>query len=146
MATASKAQPGGLKGYFAAHRTLTVYPTGFYRWWMLILAVMATIVLFFEFGFSALLPLWLPSLHFTVEQFSWFLTAVVFLSGISAMFGGPLADRHGRVVVIDSCIVVMILLDFREPPDDQFLVLCNNSRLDESGRRIGLGCPGWFDP
>jgi MFS family permease len=112
MATASKAQPGGLKGYFAAHRTLTVYPTGFYRWWMLILAVMATIVLFFEFGFSALLPLWLPALHFTVEQFSWFLTAVVFLSGISAMFGGPLADRHGRVVVIDSCIVVMILLTF----------------------------------
>ena len=28
------------------------------------------------------------------------------------MFGGPLADRHGRVVVIDSCIVVMILLTF----------------------------------
>jgi len=112
MATALKTQPGGLKGYFAAHRTLDVYPAGVYRWWMLILAVMATIVLFFEFGFSALLPLWLPALHFTPGQFGWFLSAVVFLSGISAMFGGPLADRHGRVVVIDSCLVVMILLTF----------------------------------
>jgi MFS family permease len=112
MATASRTEPGGLKGYFARHRTLEVYPAGAYRWWMLILAVMATIILFYEFGFSALLPLWLPSLHFSAEQFGWFLTAAVFLSGISAMVGGPLADRHGRVVVIDSCIVVMILLTF----------------------------------
>jgi MFS family permease len=112
MATALKTEPSGIKGYFAKHRTLEVYPAGFYRWWMLILAVMATIVLFYEFGLSALLPLWIPSLHFTPEQFGWFLTAVVFMSGISAMFGGPLADRHGRVVVIDSCIVVMILLTF----------------------------------
>jgi OPA family glycerol-3-phosphate transporter-like MFS transporter len=112
MATALKTQRGGIKGYFAAHRTLDVYPAGMQRWWMLFLAVMATVVLFYEFGFSALLPLWLPSLHFSQEQFGWFLTAVVFLSGISAMFGGPLADRHGRVVVIDSCIVVMIILTF----------------------------------
>lgn len=112
MAAAMKTPSGGITGYFATHRTLDVYPTGFRRWWMLILAVMATIVLFYEFGLSALLPLWLPTLHFSPEQFGWFLTGAVFLSGISAMFGGPLADRHGRVVVIDSCIVVMILLTF----------------------------------
>jgi MFS family permease len=112
MANAPQAQSGGIKGYFAAHRTLDVYPTGFRRWWMLLLTVMATIISFYEFGFSAMLPLWLPALHFTPEQFGWFLTAAVFLSAFSAMYGGPLADRHGRVVVIDACLAVMIILTF----------------------------------
>jgi len=112
MANVPQARIGGIKAYFAAHRTLEVYPTGLRRWWMLLLTVMATIVLFYEFGFSALIPLWLPTLHFTREQFGWFLTAAVFLSGISAMYGGPLADRHGRVVVIDACLAVMIILTF----------------------------------
>jgi predicted MFS family arabinose efflux permease len=112
MATAPQIETGGLKGYFAAHRTLETYPSGLYRWWMLLLTVFATIVSFYEFGFSAMLPLWMPSLHFTIGQFSWFLTCAVFLSGFSAMAGGPLADRHGRVIVIDLCLTVMILLTF----------------------------------
>ncbi len=112
MANAAQDRTGGIKAYFAEHRTLETYPTGFRRWWMLLLTVMATIISFYEFGFSALLPLWLPTLHFTSAQFGWFLTAAVFLSGFSAMYGGPLADRHGRVVVIDACLVVMIALTF----------------------------------
>ncbi|MBF6559293.1 MAG: MFS transporter [Candidatus Binataceae bacterium] len=112
MADSSAAHSGGLKGYFAANRTLETYPTGARRWGMLLLTVMATVISFYEFGFSALLPLWLPALHFSREDFGWFLTAVVFLSGFSAMYGGPLADRHGRVVVIDACLAVMILLTF----------------------------------
>jgi MFS family permease len=112
MATAPEIRSGGVKGYFAAHRTLEVYPTGWYRWWMLLLTVFATIVSFYEFGLSSMLPLWMPSLHFTINEFSWFLTGAVFLSGFSAMVGGPLADRHGRVVVIDLCLGIMILLTF----------------------------------
>ncbi|HJU29589.1 MAG TPA: MFS transporter, partial [Candidatus Binataceae bacterium] len=112
MATAPRTQSGGLSGYFAEHRVLDSYPTGWYRWWMLLLTVFATIVSFYEFGFSAMLPLWLPALHFSREQFGWFLTCAVFLSGFSAMAGGPLADRHGRVVVIDVCLGLIILLTF----------------------------------
>ena len=114
MATAATPQspPQGISGYFARHRVLETYPTGWPRWWMLILTVLATIVSFYEFGFSALLPLWLPTLHFTREQFGWFLTCAVFLSGFSAMAGGPLADRHGRVVVIDACLLAIIILTF----------------------------------
>ncbi len=112
MANTPQTATGGIKGYFAAHRTLDVYPTGFRRWWMLLLTVMATIISFYEFGFSALLPLWLPSLHFSPEQFGWFLTGAVFLSAFSAMYGGPLADRYGRVVVIDVCLAVIIVLTF----------------------------------
>jgi OPA family glycerol-3-phosphate transporter-like MFS transporter len=105
-------ESGGLKGYFAKHRTLESYPQGGYRWWMLALTVMATVVSFYEFGFSALLPYWMKSLHFSEEDFTYFLAAAVFLSAISAMFGGPLADRHGRVVVIDACLVVIVALTF----------------------------------
>jgi len=68
MANVPQARTGGIKAYFAAHRTLDVYPTGFRRWWMLFLTVMATIVLFYEFGFSALIPLWLPTLILRVSN------------------------------------------------------------------------------
>ncbi len=111
MANAERIQANGLSGYFAAHRTLDVYPTGMARWWMLLLTVMATVVSYYEFGFS-LLPLWLSALHFTLPQFGMFLALAVLLSGASAMYGGPLADRHGRVVVIDLCLLAMIVLTF----------------------------------
>jgi MFS family permease len=112
MATSSTVDSAGLKGYFAQHRTLDRYPEGAYRWWMLALTVMATVVSFYEFGFSALLPYWMKSLHFSEEEFTHFLALAVFLSAVSAMFGGPLADRHGRVVVIDVCLVIIVALTF----------------------------------
>ena len=67
MATAPQIESGGLKRYFEVHRTLETYPTGWYRWWMLLLTVFATIVSFYEFGLSSMLPLWMPSLHFTIK-------------------------------------------------------------------------------
>jgi MFS family permease len=112
MTTAPRIDSGGLRGYFAANRTLQTYPTGWYRRWMLLLTVFATIVARYEFGLSSMLPLWLPSLHFTIKQFSWFLTCAVFLSGFAAMAGGPLADRHGRVIVIDACLAAIVVLTF----------------------------------
>jgi MFS family permease len=112
MATSSPVDSRGLKGYFAQHRTLESYPEGAYRWWMLGLTVMATVVSFYEFGFSALLPYWFKSLHFSEEDFTHFLALAVFLSAVSAMYGGPLADRHGRVVVIDVCVVIIVALTF----------------------------------
>src|SRR5579871_5729502 len=108
MATES----GAFKRFFETRRTLETYPTGGYRWWLLILAVMATMVSFYEFGFPALLPLWLPTLHFSQEQFGYFLTFAVIVSAVSAMIGGPLADRHGRVVVVDVCLAIIIVLTF----------------------------------
>jgi len=112
MATSSPIDSAGLKGYFARHRTLETYPEGAYRWWMLGLTVMATVVSFYEFGFSALLPYWMKSLHLSEVDFTHFLALAVFLSAVSAMFGGPLADRHGRVVVIDVCLVIIVALTF----------------------------------
>jgi OPA family glycerol-3-phosphate transporter-like MFS transporter len=109
---ASQAKSGAFKRYFEEHRTLDAYPTGAYRWWLLILAVMATMVSYYEFGFPALLPLWLPALHFSAQAFGYFLTFAVIVSAGSAMIGGPLADRHGRVVVVDVCLALIIVLTF----------------------------------
>jgi nitrate/nitrite transporter NarK len=111
-ATTSNSPKGALASYFAAYRTLEAYPTGWYRRGLLALTVLATIISFYEFQFAPLLPLWLPQLHFSLEKFSAFLFFVVLLSGAAAMIGGPLADRHGRVVVIDMCLAALIVLTF----------------------------------
>jgi sugar phosphate permease len=112
MATATVSGKGGLKGYLATHRTLETYPVGAHRWAMLMLTVLATIVSFYEFQFAPLLPLWMPALHFSLNDFGLFLLFAVLLSGVSAMIGGPLADRHGRIIVIDACLAVIIVLTF----------------------------------
>lgn len=112
MATAPAAQQSGLKGYIASHRTLETYPVGAHRWGMLMLTVLATVISFYEFQFAPLLPLWIPDLHFSREAFGFFLLVAVLLSGGSALIGGPLADRHGRIIVIDICLAVIIALNF----------------------------------
>jgi MFS family permease len=112
MATAATPEQGGIHGFIAAKRTLETYPVGAHRWAMLMLTVLATIVSFYEFQFAPLLPLWIPTLHFSLEDFSLFLLFAVLLSGGSAMIGGPLADRHGRIIVIDLCLAVIIVLTF----------------------------------
>lgn len=112
MATAPVPEQGGLKGYLATNRTLETYPVGAHRWGMLLLTVLATIISFYEFQFAPLLPLWIPALHFSREAFGWFLLVAVLLSGGSALIGGPLADRHGRIIVIDACLAVIIGLTF----------------------------------
>src|SRR6202158_2533601 len=112
MATAAVSEAGGLKGYLATHRTLETYPVGAHRWAMLMLTVLATIVSFYEFQFAPLFPLWIPTLHFSLENFTVFLLFAVLLSGGSAMIGGPLADRHGRIIVIDVCLAIIIVLTF----------------------------------
>src|SRR5260370_21772987 len=100
-AATQQARAGGIKAYFEANRTLETYPTGWSRWWMLTLTVLATIVSYYEFGFSAMLPLWMPALHFTLGEFGWFLTCVVFLSGFSAMAAVPLSAPPRRVAGIE---------------------------------------------
>jgi OPA family glycerol-3-phosphate transporter-like MFS transporter len=41
-----------------------------------------------------------------------FVTFAVLISGISAFFGGPLADRYGRVLIIDVCLGLVTALLF----------------------------------
>src|SRR5208282_1862468 len=93
----------GMNGFVAA-RTLTEYPRGAYRWALLLLTVLASILGAYDFQLAPLLPIMLPYLHMSHVAYGKFITAAVMISGISAFVGGPLADRYGRVLIIDVCL------------------------------------------
>jgi MFS family permease len=97
---------------FSARRTLAEYPRGGHRWSLLILTVLASILGAYDFQLAPLLPILLPYLHMSHTAYGAFVTFAVLISGISAFFGGPLADRYGRVVIIDTCLGLVTVLLF----------------------------------
>ncbi|HEY6417461.1 MAG TPA: MFS transporter [Candidatus Binataceae bacterium] len=97
---------------FVAARTLNEYPRGAHRWSLLLLTVLTSILASYEFQLAPLLPLLLPYLHMSPLQYGALLTFIVLIGGISAAFGGPLADRYGRVILIDICLAAVIVLLF----------------------------------
>jgi OPA family glycerol-3-phosphate transporter-like MFS transporter len=88
------------------------YPRGAHRWTLLLLTVLATILASYEFQLSPLLPLLLPSIHMSQIGYGYFITFAVAISAFSAFFGGPLADRYGRVLIIDACLAAVTVLVF----------------------------------
>ncbi len=97
---------------FVAARTLTEYPRGSHRWSLLILTVLASILGAYDFQLAPLLPILLPYLHMSHTAYGAFITFTVLISGVSAFFGGPLADRYGRVLIIDVCLGFVTVLLF----------------------------------
>lgn len=98
--------------HFAESRTLTEYPRGARRWTLLLLTVLAAVLAGYEFQLAPILPLLLPYLHMGHIQYGYYITFTVLVGGISAFFGGPLADRYGRVVILDACLAVITVLVF----------------------------------
>jgi MFS family permease len=97
---------------FVSARTLDEYPLGAHRWTLLLLTVFTSILASYEFQLSPLLPLLLPYLHMSHVAYGSFITFIVLIGGISAFFGGPLADRYGRVILIDVCLGLVTILLF----------------------------------
>ncbi len=97
---------------FKQRRTLNEYPTGQYRWTLLLLTVLAAILVSYEFQLAPLLPYLLPFLHLSKLGYGYFVSAALLISAGSAFFGGPLADRYGRVVIIDGCLLVVTAMVF----------------------------------
>jgi sugar phosphate permease len=97
---------------FVATRTLSEYPRGSHRWSLLMLTVLASILGAFDFQLAPLLPILLPYLHMTKVAYGGFVAFTVLIGGISAFFGGPLADRYGRVLIIDVCLGLVTVLLF----------------------------------
>jgi OPA family glycerol-3-phosphate transporter-like MFS transporter len=106
-----ESKEGGMNRFVAA-RTLLEYPRGSYRWTLLGLTVLTSVLASYEFQLAPLLPLLLPYLHMSHLGYGYFITFVVLISGISAFFGGPLADRYGRVILIDACLAAVTVLLF----------------------------------
>ncbi|HYB90307.1 MAG TPA: MFS transporter [Candidatus Binataceae bacterium] len=99
-------------GAFVRTRTLTEYPHGAKRWGLLVLTMLASVLVSYEFHLAPVLPLMLPYLHLSKIEYGFFLSFGVPVGAIAAIYGGPLADRYGRVVVIDSCLAILIVLVF----------------------------------
>jgi MFS family permease len=93
-------------------RILNEYPRGAHRWMLLMLTVLATMLVTYEFQLAPILSLLLPFLHLSKVGYGYFASFVVLMGGISAFFGGPLADRYGRVIIIDACLGAVTLLIF----------------------------------
>jgi MFS family permease len=97
---------------FKRKRTLTEYPTGEYRWTLLLLTVLAAVLVSYEFQLAPVLPYLLPFLHLSKLGYGYFVSATLLISAASAFFGGPFADRYGRVVIIDGCLLVVTAMVF----------------------------------
>jgi len=97
---------------FSERRVLHEYPRGAHRWTLLLLTVLATILASYEFQLSPLLPLLLPAIHLSQIGYGYFITFSVAIAAVSAAFGGPLADRYGRVLIIDACLAAVTVLVF----------------------------------
>ena len=97
---------------FKEKRTLEVYPLGAHRWTMLLLTVLAVVLASYEFQLAPVLPILLPFLHLSTFGYSIFVSAALLISAVSAFIGGPLADRYGRVVIIDICLVIVTAMVF----------------------------------
>ncbi|HYB90306.1 MAG TPA: MFS transporter [Candidatus Binataceae bacterium] len=102
---------GGIAAFVRA-RTLTEYPRGGHRWALLLLTVLTAILAAYEFQLAPLLPILLPYLHMSRIGYGYFISFVVLISGISAFYGGPIADRYGRVLMIDVCLGLITCLLF----------------------------------
>ena len=97
---------------FSQSRVLDQYPQGAHRWSLLLLTVLAVILASYEFQLAPILSLLLPFLHMSKIGYGYFVSFAVLVSAISAFFGGPLADRYGRVVIIDACLAAVTVLVF----------------------------------
>jgi OPA family glycerol-3-phosphate transporter-like MFS transporter len=97
---------------FIAARTLTSYPQGRYRWTLVGLTVLASIATAYPFQLAPLLPILLPYLGMSHSAYGLFFTFAILCGAATALYGGPLADRLGRVVLIDICLGAAIVLVF----------------------------------
>jgi MFS family permease len=97
---------------FTEARTLTEYPHGARRWGLVILTVLATVLASYEFQLAPLLPLLLPDIHLSTIGYGYFITFALIVSAFAAFAGGPLADRYGRVLIIDLCLAGVTALVF----------------------------------
>jgi len=79
---------------------------------LLLLTVLASILASYEFQLAPLLPLLLPYIHMSTIAYGLFISFAVGSAAIAAFFGGPLADRYGRVALIDACLGAVIVLVF----------------------------------
>src|SRR5690348_7226377 len=82
---------------FLRNREFAHYPTSSQRLAMLVLAIVATIALYYQSALlGAVFPLMITSLGISLQAFTYVVIALVVLGALASLFGN-LADRFGRV-------------------------------------------------
>jgi OPA family glycerol-3-phosphate transporter-like MFS transporter len=81
-------------------RRLDRYPVGRRRIWLLLMAVIASLVGSYEAQISPVLPLLLKGLGMSLATYGVIAGISVILGAVAAAASGPLADRWGRVTLL----------------------------------------------
>jgi MFS family permease len=81
-------------------RTLKTYPMGWYRFGLLCVAVLSSIIAAYEGQIAPVLAPILKQVHMPLVSYGYFAGGTVIIGGIAAFLISPLADRYGRVAII----------------------------------------------
>jgi MFS family permease len=92
-------------------RELDGYPVGRRRIWLLLMAVLASLIASYESQISPVLPLLLKGLDMKLTTYGLIAAASVIAGGVAAYFGGRLADQRGRVVLLVPTLILTGLAD-----------------------------------
>ncbi len=93
-------------------RTLTTYPTGWYRFGLLCVAVLSSVLAAYEGQIAPVLAPILRQVHMPLVSYGYFAGGTVVIGGITAFLVSPLADRYGRVAIIVPGIFLTTLCIF----------------------------------
>ncbi|WDL97712.1 MFS transporter [Alicyclobacillus sp. ALC3] len=98
-------------------KELNTYPVGGYRIWLLVIALLANVVAYYEGQMSAVLPLILTGLHMSLTTYGLISAGSTAAGAIGAYYSGRLADSRGRVFalvpslfVTAFCVYAMVLV------------------------------------
>ncbi|MFZ0217105.1 MAG: MFS transporter [Candidatus Dormiibacterota bacterium] len=92
-------------------RRLDRYPVGGRRLWLLLMAVIASLVGSYEAEISPVLPLLLKGLGMSLATYGLIAGVSVILGAVAAVASGPLADRWGRVTLLVPALFLTGICD-----------------------------------
>lgn len=131
-------------------RQLDRYPARPRRIWLLLMAVVASLIGSYEAQISPVLPLMLKGLGMTLATYGLIAGASVVVGAVSAAVSGPLADRWGRVMLLvpalfltGVCDLAMLLV---RTPAELLLLRCILSFIEGFAATTTAGLIRDFSP
>lgn len=131
-------------------RQLDRYPARTRRMWLLLMAVVASLIGSYEAEISPVLPLMLRGLGMTLATYGLIAGVSVIVGAVAAAASGPLADRWGRVTLLvpslfltGLCDLAMVLI---RNPGELLLLRCILSFIEGFAATTTAGLIRDFSP
>lgn len=93
-------------------RELKEYPLGRRRYFLLFVAVLATMIASYEAQIAPVLPLIMKDIHMDTETYGVVIMATVVFSALGAVAFAPICDRYGRTAVLVPALFGTAILVF----------------------------------